>query len=136
VRPVKLYPGVDSPLNTVDAGIDMVILRENLEGLFASFGGGCQLNDQPSHGSAPQLAGKNAANPLATILSAAMMLDWLGHRHQDNIAMRAANTIESAVKTNLQDRSVRTADLGGDSSTGEVASAVADAISITQPTSS
>lgn len=45
VRPVKLYPGVKSPLNTADAGIDMVILRENLEGLFASFGGGCLLND-------------------------------------------------------------------------------------------
>ncbi len=45
VRPVKLYPGVQSPLNTAAAGIDMIILRENLEGLFASFGGGCLLND-------------------------------------------------------------------------------------------
>ena len=46
VRPVKLYPGVCGPLNTASHGIDMVILRENLEGLFASFGGGCLLNDQ------------------------------------------------------------------------------------------
>ena len=34
---------------------------------------------QPSHGSAPSIAGKGIANPVATILSAAMMLDWLGH---------------------------------------------------------
>jgi 3-isopropylmalate dehydrogenase len=46
VRPVKLYPGVTGPLRTDGAGIDMVIIRENLEGLFASFGGGCVLNDQ------------------------------------------------------------------------------------------
>lgn len=255
VRPVKLYPGVQSPLNTADAGIDMVILRENLEGLFASFGGGCQLNDQvatdtlvitregtrrvvdfafrlarqrrgrpsdgkrqvtcvdkanvfrsfaffrkvffdvaanypdieantayvdamslymvtipsqwdvlvmenqfgdilsdlgaaivgglglgpsaeigdqhalfqPSHGSAPQLAGKNVANPMATILSAAMMLDWLGERHRDAKATHAAKAIEQAVAVVLQQGRIRTADLGGASSTSEVAAAVAQA---------
>src|SRR5262245_11018158 len=46
VRPIKLYPGAPTPLRDVGAGIDLVILRENLEGLFASFGGGCLLEDQ------------------------------------------------------------------------------------------
>jgi 3-isopropylmalate dehydrogenase len=45
VRPIKLYPGVPSPLRDVGAGIDFVILRENLEGLFASFGGGTVVGD-------------------------------------------------------------------------------------------
>ena len=40
VRPVKLYPGAPCPFRDVGPGIDMVVVRENLEGLFASFGGG------------------------------------------------------------------------------------------------
>jgi 3-isopropylmalate dehydrogenase len=253
VRPVKLYPGVTSPLNTATHGIDMVILRENLEGLFASFDGGCILNDtvasdtlmitregtqrvvdfafrlsqsrkgrpsdgrrrvtcvdkanvfrsfaffrkvffevadrypdidsdavyvdamslymvtspsqwdvlvmenqfgdilsdlgagivgglglapsaeigdqhalfQPSHGSAPQLAGKNVANPLATILSAGMMLNWLGDKHNDAKTVAAASAIEQAVTRILLDESIRTADMAGNSSTSDVAQAVA-----------
>src|SRR5262245_2615921 len=46
VRPIKLYPGVPTPLKDTGASIDFVILRENLEGLFASFGGGCLVGDQ------------------------------------------------------------------------------------------
>lgn len=256
VRPVKLYPGVRSPLNTAEDGIDMVILRENLEGLFASFGGGCLLNDsvasdtliitrqgtervvdfafklaqkrkgrisdgkskvtcvdkanvfrsfaffrkvffevaerypdieadaayvdamslhmvttpsqwdvlvmenqfgdilsdlgaaivgglgmapsaeigndhamfQPSHGTAPQLAGKNLANPIATILSAAMMLDWLADRHDDPIARDASQRIEQAVAKFLVDGKLRTADQGGTASTSDVATAVANTL--------
>ncbi len=257
VRPVKLYPGVRTPLNTADAGIDMVILRENLEGLFASFGGGCLLNDQvatdtivitrqgtervvnyafqlaqrrkgrpsdgkrrvtcvdkanvfrsfaffrkvffevaarypeiesdatyvdamslymvtspsdwdvlvmenqfgdilsdlgaaivgglgmapsaeigdkhalfqPSHGTAPQLAGKNIANPIATILSAAMMLDWLGTRHGDSAASKAGALIESTVAQLLKEGQLKTVDQGGKASTADVAESVAKAIS-------
>lgn len=256
VRPVKLFEGVDSPLNTVGAGIDMVILRENLEGLFASFGGGCQLNDQvatdtlvitrqgtervvdfafrlagkrkgrpsdgkrkvtcvdkanvfrsfaffrkvftevaerypeieadatyvdamslymvttpdqwdvlvmenqfgdilsdlgaaivgglglapsaeigdehamfqPSHGTAPQLAGRNVANPIATILSAAMMLDWLADRHQDPLAGKAAERIEEAVRQLLAAGELRTADQGGSVSTSEVGRKLAERV--------
>lgn len=255
VRPVKLYPGVPTPLKT-DANIDLVILRENLEGLFASFGGGCVVHDQvatdsivitrkattrlaefafrlagrrsgrpsdgkptvtcvdkanvfrsfaffrkvmletsmaypdiqfeaqyvdamalylvqnpsaydvlvmenqfgdifsdlgaalvgglgmapsaeigpkhglfqPSHGSAPHLAGRNIANPIATILSAAMMFDWLGDKHQDLEAKKAATLIEDAVVRTLQEGKVRTADIGGTSTTSEVAAAIADHI--------
>lgn len=261
IRPVKLYPGVHSPLNTASEGIDMVILRENLEGLFASFGGGCVLNDsvasdsliitregterivdlafrlaksrkgrpsdrlrkvtcvdkanvfrsyaffrkvffeiaekypeieadavyvdamslhmvttpsqwdvlvmenqfgdilsdlgaaivgglglgpsaeigndhalfQPSHGTAPQLAGKNIANPIATILSAAMMFTWLSQRHDDPVAGSAAHCIESAVALCLAEQSIRTADLGGDSTTNEVALAICKIIGSFNP---
>ena len=256
VRPVKLYPGVGCPLNTASAGIDMVILRENLEGLFASFGGGCILNDivatdtivitregterivdyafrlseqrkgrpsdgkrrvtcvdkanvfrsfaffrkvffevaerypqiqsdsmyvdamslhmvttpsdwdvlvmenqfgdilsdlgaaivgglgmapsaeigdkhalfQPSHGTAPQLAGKNVANPIATILSAAMMLDWLGERHDDQAARDAASMIETTVAGLLANEKLKTADQGGTASTSDVAATISAAI--------
>src|SRR3954453_350249 len=72
---------------------------------------------EPVHGSAPDIAGKGVVNPLATILSAAMMLDHL------QIA-EAAHEVEAAVAAVLADGKVRTADLGGKSSTEEVTSAV------------
>lgn len=256
IRPCKLYPGVPCPLNTAAAGIDLVIVRENLEGLFASYGGGCQLNDlvatdtvvmtrpgveriseiafqlagrragrpsdgrrivtcvdkanifrsfaffrkvfgevavrhpeitaetayvdamslylvqnpsgydvlvmenqfgdilsdlgagivgglgmapsaevgeqhglfQPSHGSAPQLTGKNVANPLAMILSARMLLEWLGERHQDQAATEAAERLEQAVVRALEQGRAQTRDLDGAASTTESASAVITAL--------
>jgi 3-isopropylmalate dehydrogenase len=64
---------------------------------------------QPSHGSAPDIAGRQLANPLATILSVAMMLRWLGHPE----TVRAARMIEAAVETVLADPTRRTADMGG-----------------------
>ena len=258
VRPVKLYPGAPCALKDTGPGIDFIVIRENLEGLFASFGGGSMVGDevvtdtmvvtrqgtsqvadyafrlsqrrggrpsdgkkmvtcvdkanvfrslaffrkvffdvaakypeidsdavyvdamslymvqnpwdfdvlvmenqfgdilsdlgagivgglglgpsgeigeehalfQPSHGTAPQLAGKNVANPMATILSAAMMLDWLGDRHDDANCLAAAVALESAVAQVLRDGNVRTADIGGSASTTEVAAAIADAIAL------
>jgi 3-isopropylmalate dehydrogenase len=46
VRPIKLYPGLPTPLRSLRHGIDLVILRENTEGLFASFGGGAIVPGQ------------------------------------------------------------------------------------------
>ena len=46
VRPIKLYAGVPSVLRDVGPGIDFIVLRENTEGLFASFGGGSAAHDQ------------------------------------------------------------------------------------------
>lgn len=253
VRPVKLYPGAPCVLKDTGPGIDFIVIRENLEGLFASFGGGSVVTDevatdtlvvtrkgtsqvadfafrlaqrrggrptdgqkmvtcvdkanvfrslaffrevffdvaksypdigsdavyvdamslymvqnpwdfdvlvmenqfgdilsdlgaglvgglglgpsaeigedhglfQPSHGTAPQIAGKNIANPLATILSAAMMLDWLGDKHSDIVCAEAAIALENAVAKVLNDGAVRTPDLGGIASTSDVANAVA-----------
>ncbi len=64
---------------------------------------------QPAHGSAPDIAGKGIANPLATILSAAMMLEWLGFPE-------CATAIDNAVERALEDPGCRTSDLGGTSS--------------------
>jgi len=83
---------------------------------------------QPSHGTAPDIAGKGIANPIAQILSAAMMLDWLGERRQDVPARTAAKAIEAAVETTLRDRRFHTADLGGGAATGAVGDAIATQI--------
>ena len=68
---------------------------------------------QPSHGTAPQLAGKNVANPFAMVLSAAMMLDWLAERNRDSRAAEAAKLIETGVEKMLLDGKTRTPDMGG-----------------------
>ena len=82
---------------------------------------------QPSHGTAPDIAGKGTANPIAQILSAAMMLDWLANRHQDGEAGAAARAIEAAAAKVLADPRHHTADLGGRASTAAVGDAVAAA---------
>jgi isocitrate dehydrogenase (NAD+) len=74
---------------------------------------------EPVHGSAPDIAGRGLANPVAMILSAAMMLRHLGER-------RRADAVEAAVDEVLREGRVRTPDLGGSSSTDDVAAAVAD----------
>ncbi len=61
---------------------------------------------EPVHGSAPDIAGQGIANPVGQILSAAMMLDFLGEKE-------AAEAIERAVEESLKDERTRTADLGG-----------------------
>jgi 3-isopropylmalate dehydrogenase len=66
---------------------------------------------EPVHGSAPQFAGKNISNPIAAILSAAMMLDYLGFNE-------AAESIERAVRQSVRDGDV-TSDIGGSLSTTE-----------------
>jgi 3-isopropylmalate dehydrogenase len=79
---------------------------------------------QPAHGSAPDIAGRNRANPAATILSAAMMLSWLGERHRDAAAAEAAAAVEAAVAAALADGTALTADLGGGAGTREAGDAV------------
>ncbi|WP_134701016.1 isocitrate/isopropylmalate dehydrogenase family protein [Ammoniphilus sp. YIM 78166] len=252
VRPVKLYPGVTSPLRDVSKGINYVIVRENIEGLYASRTGGCNVRGnvatdtiiitregtekivnyafklaqkrtgrpidgksivtcvdksnvlssyayfrsvydevastysdihkdyayvdamtlfqvmtphnydvvvaenmfadiisdlssatvgglglapsgdigdnhalfQSSHGTAPSIAGKDIANPLATILSASMMLDWLGERHRDHKAIEAGRKIEEAVSNVLREGHYLTSDIGGKAGTTQVGDAV------------
>lgn len=73
---------------------------------------------QPSHGSAPDIAGRGVANPTAMILSAAMMLEWLGERHNDERATRAAQAIQAAVESALSQGPLPR-DLGGAAGTRE-----------------
>jgi 3-isopropylmalate dehydrogenase len=76
---------------------------------------------EPIHGSAPDIAGKGVANPLAAILSVAMMLDYLDHA-------RGAERVRRAVAKVLSSPSPRTPDLGGNASTALVGRAVRDAV--------
>lgn len=76
---------------------------------------------QPSHGSAPDIAGKGIANPVATILSVALMLDWLGRPE-------GAAMIRRAVETVCADPANRTADLGGTLTTSQCGDRVAAAV--------
>jgi len=83
---------------------------------------------QPSHGSAPDIAGKGVANPIAQILSAAMMLDWLGDKKSDPHAKMGAKAIEDAVMRVLKDPRYHTMDLGGKASTERAGDAVANEV--------
>jgi len=83
---------------------------------------------QPCHGSAPDIAGQGIANPFAMILSAAMMLEWLGLRGE-NDAMRADGArLRTAVETVVAGGAVLTRDLGGSATTQEASQAVARAL--------
>ena len=68
---------------------------------------------QAQHGSAPDIAGKDKANPTSLILSAAMLLEWLSIRHGNDAFARAHRAIDSAVDALLEDPARRTTDLGG-----------------------
>ncbi|MDQ6706036.1 MAG: isocitrate/isopropylmalate family dehydrogenase, partial [Acidobacteriota bacterium] len=72
---------------------------------------------EPVHGSAPDIAGKGIVNPLATIFSAAQMMEHLG-------VPEAAKDIEAAIAKVLAEGKTRTPDLGGKSSTREVTEGV------------
>jgi 3-isopropylmalate dehydrogenase len=79
---------------------------------------------QAAHGSAPDIAGMGIANPVATVLSAAMMLDWLGTRHADELSRTAAVWVEDAVRAAVATDVSRSTDIGGSASTSEVGEAV------------
>jgi len=76
---------------------------------------------EPSHGSAPKYTGQYKVNPLATILAAKMMLDWLGEKEM-------GRRVEAAVAAVVKDGKVRTYDMGGTSTTLEMGEAVARAL--------
>jgi 3-isopropylmalate dehydrogenase len=81
---------------------------------------------QPCHGSAPDIAGQGVANPFAMILSAAMMLDWLGVKHGVDDMRADGNAVRQAVDRVVSEGRVLTRDLGGQASTAEAAQAVSD----------
>jgi 3-isopropylmalate dehydrogenase len=82
---------------------------------------------EPIHGSAPDIAGKHIANPLSMILSAKMMLDWLGERYNDSKCLKAGEAIEKATIQTLID-GVTVPDLGGKATTMQMAEAIAAAL--------
>ena len=84
---------------------------------------------QAQHGSAPDIAGKNIANPASLIGSAAMLLAWLGQRRNDKALEEAAQAIETALDCVIADPGTRTPDMGGNLGTDAFAATVAKAIS-------
>jgi 3-isopropylmalate dehydrogenase len=82
---------------------------------------------QAQHGSAPDIAGQGVANPTSLILSAAMLLDWLGRRG-DTALSGHARRIEAAVEATLDNPAKRTRDLGGTLGTKAFADAVVEAL--------
>ena len=82
---------------------------------------------EPVHGSAPDIAGKGIANPLASILTAGMMLDFLNEK-------TAASLINRAVAQVLAERKVRTPDMGGHATTRQVGDEVIRTIQALQST--
>jgi 3-isopropylmalate dehydrogenase len=137
------YPGIEMD----DANIDAmtmwllknpfqydVLVAPNLYGdiisdlcaqMVGGLGFGCSGNIgeklavfEPTHGSAPKHAGRQKANPLATILAAKMMLEWLGEQAK-------AERIEHAVAEVIREGVVRTYDMGGTATTMDMARAVA-----------
>ena len=139
----KAYPEIELDEANIDA-ICMWLLKNpsnydvlvapNLYGDIASdlcaqmvggLGFGCSGNIgeklavfEPTHGSAPKHAGKNKANPIASILAAKMMLEWLGEAAK-------ADTLEKAVAGVIEEGKVRTYDMGGTSTTLEMGQAIA-----------
>lgn len=74
---------------------------------------------EPTHGSAPKYTGMYKVNPIATILAARMMLEWLGEKE-------ASERLESVVALVVKDGKVRTYDMGGNASTLDMAKAIAE----------
>lgn len=83
---------------------------------------------QATHGSAPDIAGRGIANPYAMIMSGQMLLDWLGHKHDEPRAVKAAQLMERAVESVIQAGKVLTPDLGGKASTSQMGDAIAAAV--------
>ena len=107
------------------------ILSDEAAGLVGGLGVAPSLNvghgramAQAVHGSAPDIAGQGIANPVAEILSLAMLLGWLGQRHGDDRARRTAAAMAAAVEAVLAEGRVLTPDLGGRAGTEEFTEAV------------
>ena len=112
-----------------DAGAFDTVVTTNMFGdilsdqaceIAGSLGLGASLNAgsahavaQAQHGSAPDIAGQDRANPASLIGSAAMLLEWIGERRSDDRYTRAADAIDGALELAIADPAGRTRDLGG-----------------------
>jgi isocitrate/isopropylmalate dehydrogenase len=111
------------------------ILSDEASELSGSLGLGGSINAgdeiciaQAQHGSAPDIAGQNTANPTSLILSAAMLLAWRGRRDGNDRLIQAANLINAAVDAVVADPGARTRDLGGTRDTDAFAKSIIEAV--------
>ncbi len=79
---------------------------------------------QPAHGTAPDIVGQGIANPTATVLSAAMMLNWLAERHGDGALAEGAIAVEASLATAFAKGVVRPREFGGTSTTADIVRAI------------
>jgi 3-isopropylmalate dehydrogenase len=87
-----------------------------------------QAMAQATHGSAPDISGRNIANPYAMIMSGQMLMAWLGRRHREPKASAAAELMQKAVTRVIADGNHLTRDLGGQASTTDMGDAIAAAV--------
>jgi 3-isopropylmalate dehydrogenase len=87
-----------------------------------------QAMAQATHGSAPDIAGQNIANPYAMIMSGKMLLEWLGYKRGEPKAVEAALLIDSAMGRVIAGGELLTPDLGGKASTSSMGDAVAASV--------
>jgi 3-isopropylmalate dehydrogenase len=111
------------------------ILSDEASEISGSLGLAASLNHgakhgvaQAQHGSAPDIAGKNIANPASLIGSAAMLLAWLGERRGENKLVQAAAAIEAALDRVIASPDGRTPDMGGKLGTDAFGARVAKAV--------
>ena len=107
------------------------ILSDEAAGLVGGLGLAPGLNLGPNavmanatHGSAPDIAGKNIANPFAMIMSTQLMFSWVANKRKDAAAIRAAEDMKNAAEAVLSDKAVVTPDLGGRGTTTSMGEAV------------
>jgi 3-isopropylmalate dehydrogenase len=137
-----LYPDINKGYNYVDAmALDMVrkpwefdvLVAENMfADILSDLGGGivggmgmascAEIGKnhalfQPAHGSAPDIAGQDKANPTATLLAAAMMLEWLGERAGNKSCLTAAKKLEDTIEQSFADLTVSPIEFGGSDGT-------------------
>ncbi|MCU9614925.1 isocitrate/isopropylmalate family dehydrogenase [Caldibacillus lycopersici] len=106
------------------------ILSDLTSGLVGGLGmapglcvGGEYSMAQATHGSAPDIAGKQIANPYAMVMSGKMLLEWLGVKHKDPALLQASKLIEESVERVFA-KGIMTRDLGGNASTNEMGEAI------------
>jgi 3-isopropylmalate dehydrogenase len=83
---------------------------------------------QPAHGSAPDIAGTGRSNPTAMLLSAAMMLEWLGERSNCRPSLAAAKALENAIESAFHSGSIRPCEFGGSDGVAEYTEKIVDMI--------
>jgi len=148
-----LFPDINTSYNYIDAmaldlvrrpwEFDVLVMENMFADIISDLAGGlvggmgmaacAEIGDahglfQPAHGSAPDIAGQDKANPLAAILSGALMLDYLGEKSANQSAMDAAAMIDAAVDRGFADNRLRPMEFGGDMGTDAMTREVLDIV--------
>ncbi len=147
------YPGVETGYNYVDAqalnlirnpwDYDVMVMENMFGDILSDLAGGlvggmgmaacAEIGDetglfQPAHGSAPDIMGQNKANPLAAILSGALMLEYLADKLDTPAFGDAGQIVEDAVQAGFEQNRLRPMEFGGDMGTKAVTRTLLDLI--------